>query len=234
MALCLILRMLLKPWELELGSDNLYHKRKAKNVNELKRQKESKSEYKTILIVCEGKKTEPLYFREMIADLKLNTANISVEPSDSTCPLNLVRFAQNKALEEDYDLIYCVFDKDSHYKYSDALNLIRGLGARYIAANSVPCFEYWLLLHFGSSSSSFYGGSKSPGDEAVNKLKKKIPGYKKSQTGIYSKIKAKTDVALANAKKANSAAAAAGTDDPSTQVNILVSELLKIRSEMEA
>jgi hypothetical protein len=98
----------------------------------------------------------------------------------------------------------------------------------------VPCFEYWLLLHFDSSSSPFYGKSKSAGDEAVDRLKKKIPGYKKSQEGVYSKIKAKTLIALQNAKKANNAALSSGTDNPSTNVDSLVAELLQIRREMES
>lgn len=45
-----------------MGTDNLFHKRKAKGTRELKREKHKRAPYDKVLIVTEGKKTEPEYF----------------------------------------------------------------------------------------------------------------------------------------------------------------------------
>ena len=45
-----------------MGSEDLFHKRKAKAADSLKRRKAKRSSYDKVLIVCEGEKTEPNYF----------------------------------------------------------------------------------------------------------------------------------------------------------------------------
>ena len=44
-----------------MGTDDLFHKRKARKVTQLQRAKESREPYDKVLIVCEGEKTEPHY-----------------------------------------------------------------------------------------------------------------------------------------------------------------------------
>lgn len=172
-----------------MGSDDLFRKRKARTANDLARKAAKKNEYESILIVCEGTKTEPNYFNELIDDLELNTANVQTLSSPATCPRKLVEFAIAKSEEEDYDFVYCVFDKDSHAKYGEALQLVDGR-LKVIAANSVPCFEYWIILHYTSTTKAFYGkASKSPGQEAVEELKRYIPDYAKGKRGTYSLLR---------------------------------------------
>ncbi|MEJ2682434.1 MAG: RloB domain-containing protein, partial [Gammaproteobacteria bacterium] len=57
-----------------------------------------------------------------------------------------------------FDKIYCVFDKDSHASYARALDALVSATPKdtFFTINSVPFFEYWLLLH-----------SKRPFNEAV-------------------------------------------------------------------
>ena len=77
-----------------MGSDNLYHRRKAKTAALLKRRKAKRSSYDTVLIVCEGEKTEPKYFRALIDDLQLNTANIIIADNTAgSSPRSVVEFA---------------------------------------------------------------------------------------------------------------------------------------------
>ena len=45
-----------------MGSEDLFHKRKAKSAEQLERRKAKRSPYEKVLIVCEGEKTEPNYF----------------------------------------------------------------------------------------------------------------------------------------------------------------------------
>ncbi|MGK8843839.1 RloB domain-containing protein [Serratia marcescens] len=59
-----------------MGTDNLFHKRKAKGRAELSRKGKGKSVSEKILIVCEGGKTEPNYLKEMKKHYKLETASV--------------------------------------------------------------------------------------------------------------------------------------------------------------
>lgn len=216
-----------------MGSDDLFRKRKARKASDLTRRAAKKNEYESILIVCEGTKTEPNYFNEFIDDLELNTANVKTLSSPATCPRKLVEFAIEKSHEDDYDFIYCVFDKDTHEKYREALHLIEGR-PNIVSANSVPCFEYWLILHYVPSTRAFYArASKSPGDEAVEELKRCIPDYAKGKRGIYALLKERMVKAIGNAKTTNAAAHAANTDNPSTNVHKLVELLLEIKRKMD-
>lgn len=45
-----------------MGSDDLFKKRKVRKARDISRRIAKRSENKKILIVCEGQKTEPLYF----------------------------------------------------------------------------------------------------------------------------------------------------------------------------
>ena len=45
-----------------MGSDDLFKKRKARKLRDISRKKRTRDLYKRVLIVCEGQKTEPLYF----------------------------------------------------------------------------------------------------------------------------------------------------------------------------
>ena len=108
-------------------SDQLFHKRKARKVASHKRKQARKSPYDMVLIVCEGKKTEPDYFRALIDDLQLNTANIKIaKNTDGSSPRNVVNFAiREYKKDKEYDHVYCVFDKDQHSSYAESLDIIR-------------------------------------------------------------------------------------------------------------
>jgi hypothetical protein len=82
--------------------------------------------YDLVLIVCEGEKTEPNYFEELRDALHLSTANIEVVGECGSAPINVVDAAIAKYNKNtDYDLMYCVFDKDRHPSYKQALQKIK-------------------------------------------------------------------------------------------------------------
>ena len=49
-----------------MGSEDLFHKRKARAGAELQRRKLERKRNKRYLIVCEGTKTEPNYLQELL------------------------------------------------------------------------------------------------------------------------------------------------------------------------
>ncbi|OGS81215.1 MAG: hypothetical protein A2061_01070 [Gallionellales bacterium GWA2_59_43] len=135
-----------------------------------------------------------------------------------------------------YDCIYCIFDRDKHTTFASALQQIKGIsasGESLKAITSTPCFEFWLLLHFGFSDAPFHAaGKKSIGDQAVSKLKTK-PGfskYAKGTKGTYSLLKPKLPDAIKNAKKLRQVIGGHESQhdaNPWTNVDELVESLLK-------
>src|SRR5882672_3860045 len=86
-----------------------------------------------ILILCEGKVTEPLYFRAFRHKYRSQLVDIEVIP-ECGGPRTLVeQAAQKKKIAEKeakryrdpflkYDEVWCVFDVDSHPKLAEAKN----------------------------------------------------------------------------------------------------------------
>lgn len=148
-----------------MGSDDLHHKRKARRARDLVRRQSSRESYDRVLVVCEGSKTEPNYLRELVDCLKLSSANVEVDGDSGSSPISVVQHARRRNREErdkgdTYDRVFCVFDKDTHASYSQAVSesaISRPAGV-FQAVPSVPCFEYWLLLHFIFSTRP-YGAS---------------------------------------------------------------------------
>jgi hypothetical protein len=59
-----------------MGSENLFHKRKAHKAELHRRRMAKRAPYDRVLIVCEGAKTEPNYFGWLRNKLGLNRANV--------------------------------------------------------------------------------------------------------------------------------------------------------------
>lgn len=214
-----------------MGSDNLFHKRKARRAETLKRARAKRSPYDLVLIVCEGGKTEPNYFFELRDALRLNTANIEICGKEcSSSPKDVVQFALQKYKDsKEYDRVYCVFDRDQHTTYSEALDMVRQTRLtkdhKMHAVTSVPCFEIWFLLHFRYSAKGYAACQGSICAQVIKDLKQHIPGYEKGNGGVYKQIQDKTDAAIINAKKLSRHNMYAATDNPSTKVHELVAYL---------
>jgi len=215
-----------------MGSDNLFHKRKARRAESLRRKKARRASYDTVLIVCEGEKTEPNYFRELRDDLKLNSANIEITgDAGGSSPMNIVDYAFDHY--EEYDQTFCVFDKDRHTNYQAALSKIRDKRQRkghvLRAITSVPCFEFWLLLHFRYTRKNFDAGPGSICERVVTELNHDLPGYAKGNKGVYGRLKDKLPTAITNARKVAAYCKSAGTDHPSTRIHKLIIYLQQLK-----
>lgn len=218
-----------------MGNENFFYKRKAKNEKDLARKRAKRSSYEKILIVCEGQKTEPNYFNELKDFYQLNTANVVVDGNWGSDPWSVYQHAQKCARKakkdnDPYDKIYCVFDKDKHTTYQKTLNAITSKKS-FTAINSVPCFEYWLLLHFTYTAKPFNAiGNKSSGDGTIDKLKEYLPEYQKGNLGIFRKLVLKLESAKTNAQRAIDESIANQTDNPSTIIHKLVSCLQNLKN----
>jgi len=118
-------------------------RKRRKQAPSLERSKPGRIEKARILIVCEGENTEPSYFRKF----KLSTATIKTV-GEGKNTISLVNRAKQLSEEDEYDQIWCVFDKDdfSSESFNNAVFKAEGMGFKVGYSNQA--FEYWLILHF--------------------------------------------------------------------------------------
>lgn len=102
----------------------------------------------SFLIVCEGQRTEPDYFRAF----RLTTATVKVvgQAMNTMSLVNKavsIRNAESRK-KQVYDQCWVVFDKDDFpdKDFNEAIVLAHSKGFRVAYSNQA--FEYWFLLHF--------------------------------------------------------------------------------------
>lgn len=190
---------------------------------------------KTVLIVCEGTKTELNYFKELCHIYRLQTVHtIEVTPSSSgTDAGNILqdakkRYARDKANGNAPDHIFCVFDRDDHkgvnISFQTTINDIRKL-KNFQAIYSIPSFEFWLLLHFGYTRKCF-----ATPKQVTESLEKEYPPYQKNQQGLFKSLENRLDDALAYAARCEQEAMQCDEPNPSTKVHELVRFLRELRT----
>lgn len=102
----------------------------------------SKDIEKKVLIVCEGARTEPSYFKKFKANTKCEIVGAGCN-TISVVERALTMFSSGKFKEA-----WCVFDRDSFTKnrVKDALTLARQNNINIAFSNE--SFELWYVLHF--------------------------------------------------------------------------------------
>ena len=221
------------------GGDKLFQRRKARKLSGHSRKKPRRDPYDMVLIVCEGE-TEEKYFKGLVDALQLNTANVLIPKNTAgSSPRNVVDFAvkeYNKT--KDFDKVYCVIDKDNHSRYQEALDFVRRKklrkGHSMYAVTSVPCFEFWILLHYKMTTQGFYRGPGSACRLVIRELKQFIPDYEKASASLFSITSSCMEYAIQNAQKVIRHSATAGTDDPSTKIHELVLYLRQLKDKKTA
>lgn len=222
-----------------MAPDQLFHRRKAKKANALRREAQKREAYDLVLIVCEGGKTEPNYFKELRDAFKLRTANIRIVGDEcGSSPRSVVDYALTEYKKErKYNRVFCVFDKDRHQTYKESLDRIRNVklskGDTIDAITSVPCFEIWLLLHFVYTTKSFgsTGASGSICASVIKELKKKgrIPNYEKGAKNVFPALLGKLPDALTHAARLEKHGEDVGSENPSTNMHKLVGYLGELK-----
>lgn len=214
---------------------------KPKPAARLRRRGPQRQPYDRVLIACEDTVATPDYLDGLIRHLGISSANIHIAPHQGSAPRNVVAAALVAfSGDPDFDQVYCVFDKDTHPTYDEARQRIattplkrrKSMGNKkpvvFEAVPSVPCFEFWLLLHFKRTT--------APMPRFVDVLAHltAIPGfadYDKGRTDTFALTVDRLDTAIQNANRVNAAAAEAGTDNPTTRMGDLVERLRAVRND---
>ena len=198
-----------------------------------KRRSGNRKEYKTLILVCEGEKTEPIYFnhyKERRSGLRILTPNSTV-----TDPENLVNFALRQIKKYDLDIgygdqVWCVFDADGNKKENiEKAKALAGNKVKLCLSN--PCFELWYLLHF------YYFDNKTSTAEVQQKLNRYIKNYDKTKD-YFDLLISNREKAIKNSKKVNNKHFDNGmksildiNSNPSTQVHEIVEYILNTIKE---
>ena len=201
-----------------MGTDDLHKK------STIKRPQRNLEPKKVILIVCEGEKTEINYFKTL--KYFLGFTNVHIKSSPHSSPTKIVEYAiQQVEYTNEYDEIYCVFDRDIHGDFDEALKLADNNHFEVIFSD--PCFEFWILLHFTQTAQNFSTNAKPC--QAVQKhkdFKKNLPHYSKDYD-FEDIINKHLATAIKNANAINKTNLSA-RQTPYTQVVTLVERLQKL------
>ncbi len=197
-----------------------------------RRKQKTRIPHKVYVIVCEGKKTERMYFKKY----RTRNSNLLIKTPDSkyTDPKNLTKFAKKQINEQNLifdngDAIWCVFDCDEN-ENDDLTKACKIAGKDIKISFSNPNYELWYLLHF-----ELYV-TKIERSEVIQRLKKYIPKYEKNMD-VYDLLINKRPQAIINAKKLIKIHEKHGIEqisvesNPSTLVYSLVEEILKLTEE---
>ncbi|SEA73129.1 RloB-like protein [Thiothrix caldifontis] len=210
--------------------------RKPKSRSDTRRKGQAqKPAGKTVLIVCEGTKTEFNYFNELCHTYHLqavHTIKVTAGGSGSNAA-NILhdakkRYARSKDNGNAFDHVFCVFDRDddkgANISFQPTIHEISKL-KDFQAIYSIPSFEFWLLLHFSYTRQCFANPK-----QVLTCLQKEYPTYQKNQQGLFQTLQENLDAALQNAARCEQEAIECGEHNPSTKVHELIHFLRELRT----
>jgi len=188
---------------------------RTRQANKIARKQGRRKRAERYLIICEGKKTEPLYFKELRKERRLSTSTVTIGNNpNGTCPKQLTEYAiklfqdgdTHKGIKKkSFDRVFVVFDRDEHLKYDEALDIFNSNRVKlkndeqknvtFTPVTSIPCFEVWLLLHFKDVKSPMHR------EDVYKQLCIELPGYSKASLDTYTKTKDDIKKACERAEK---------------------------------
>ena len=199
----------------------------------LRRRPPSRDPLPRVLLVCEGERTERLYFRDLRHELRIP---IELVIEGGATPKTLVEMAvarKREAVREararkdsnlKFDHVWCVFDIDEHPKILEAKEqaAANGIGVAF----SNPCFELWVLLHFRDQTAHIDRHA------VQSECRKLIPGYAK--TIPTSDLLPHCSDAIGRAERLRQWQVSRNNSgaNPYTEVDILVGSLLAFRTAL--
>jgi len=98
-----------------MATNNLFRQRGKRGGRASLRRQSKRPPLPKILIVCEGEKTEPNYFKGLRDELKLSGARVEITGKGASNPMGIVSFAEKRHREDKgagfpFDHVFCLFD----------------------------------------------------------------------------------------------------------------------------
>lgn len=101
----------------------------------------------TVLVICEDSKSGKRYLEDASAYFRVKV-QVEICHCGKTDPVSIVNEAV--ARKGKFDRVFCAIDRDTHANFEKALDAAKS-HPKVDVVVSYPCFEFWLLLHFGYS-----------------------------------------------------------------------------------
>lgn len=197
----------------------------ARSASSFKRKDSRFKPQPKVLILCEDSKSGKRYLEDAAFHFRAH-AQVEIAHCGVTHPSGIVERAIER--QKSFDKVFCALDRDTHLCFERALDLARP-HQKIKVIKSFPCFEFWLLLHFGYNRQPFAGAGKySPGDQVSKKLReipamaKYAKGHDISYFGVL--LGAPFEQARKHAPRILEAAAKDGELNPSTEIHLLMDE----------
>lgn len=227
-----------------MGTDDLFKKRREER-------KKRKYEYKppkanSFLIVTEGKRTEPYYFKGLQSKIlekiggRVDVVEIPrIDVEGEGCSTGKLIEVTDELIKEAniiYQNVWVVFDKDDFQDFDCAIK--DGVRKGYNIAWSNQSFEYWLFLHFEYSDAALH---RDIWNEKLDILFKRYNlgdgCYRKNYENIFELVNTYDGVknAIKHAKRRmaefNQNNCVPSEYDPGTMVHVLVEKLMNYLDE---
>lgn len=206
------------------------HRQSLRQGRRLARKRATRAGLPAILIVCEGKQTEPNYLRGLCEMHGINRANVILIPGDGeTSAIQLVRKARRRfQIDRDFDAVFVVCDGDALIEARrQAAKPIKNASGQTLTIRliaSSPCFEFWLLLHFEYLARPFPTAAS-----VIDILERHLTDYDKADRLIFPKVRAGLERALGNARRLKTELAEIGAQTPDTDMGDLIEILMTLR-----
>ena len=216
-----------------LGAEGFESAKKARKQSKraLKRSEGNKVIRESILLACEGKVTEKLYFESIFSDLKENhqiaSSSLVIAKHKHTNPDGVLQDLLAHPNHQDFSHKWIVIDRDEERvnggghtleQFNKALEQARNMEVQVAYSN--PCLEIWFLLHCE------YRNTAIDRDELVKKLEDEF-GYQKNKLFQQGSI----SFAIDNAKRLlASQNGSPAQNNPSTTVHKLIKVLEQFKN----
>ena len=135
----------------------------------------------------------------------------------------------NNYKDSPYKRVFCIFDRDGHESFKRTLEEIENAepAGLFKAIPSVPCFEYWLMLHFEYTTSP-YEGPDACRLFIKNELLRHMKNYRKGDTKHFPGLMQSLGQALERSARALKYSRSNNTGSPYTLMHELVGELRQL------
>ena len=206
------------------------NKRATARAEKLKRRKDERAPRRLFTLFCEGKKTEPDYFKALGRTLDYDRVQLKPVPGVGV-PITIAEIAVKWASDvgltraksksrdpySSKDQVWAVFDRDEHPRFDAAVALCEQHGVD--VARSNPCFEIWLILHHEDCHAPLTRQA------AQRRLEKLCPEYDRNGAKTVDCVKLVQRIDHAEARARTHLASRAGEGNPfgasSTTVHVL-------------
>ncbi|RDV36260.1 RloB domain-containing protein [Bradymonadaceae bacterium TMQ3] len=218
-------------------------KQKPRGSSTTRRRSARRQSLERLLILCEGDKTEPDYFERLRREYRLPSADIKIIPdAGGGAAKSIVKEARRlqknnqkehrKTGEPLYDEIWCIFDSEDPHHNPGIYDAIKQANTHgFHIGLSVPCFEYWILLHYTSDQRPYRNCT-----QVLNRLQAVAPAYGKAnidfdalKPSLRDAIqRARTGLKSLDIDETSPCCAADLQANPSTRAHLLTEKLIKL------